>query len=160
MALDKIIKKWIKKKKKQEYPGETLKKKNHEGEWGTYIKTYYSLIIVSYNLNIVVWCMNKQIDQQNKVQMRPNTHRIQYVTKITSQISGVKKYFLNEWWVNVEKTKLNPTSYNTQKINSEWTVDICKLKTWESVEYLLAFKVGKYFLLRNRCILSIKIRWH
>lgn len=63
---------------------------------GTYIKTYYSLIIVSYNLNIVVWCMNKQIDQQNKVQMRPNTHRIQYVTKITSQISGVKKYFLNE----------------------------------------------------------------
>lgn len=32
MALDKIIKKCIKKKKKQEYPGETLKKKNHEGE--------------------------------------------------------------------------------------------------------------------------------
>ena len=53
-------------------------------------------------------------------------------------------------WITVENIKFNPTSHNTQKINSTQTANVnVYIKTVklveENVEYLLAFKVGKYF---------------
>lgn len=52
--------------------------------------------------------------------------------------------------ITVEKIKLNPTSHNTQKINSTWIISVnVYIKTIElveeNIEYLLAYKVGKYF---------------